>query len=150
MPQSLLHSVPFTDNSLFCDGNNPGKPFCIALLSFAPAFLGYDWILCCRKFIITFGSTDLIIKQLLALAECRLPMLSFRAWQILHPFLSKFRQILLGNTDQCFFDKDAFVRVFPLTIRQFETRLFKKCGNFSSFRPPRGMKLGKQQVNARL
>ena len=81
MPQSSLHSVPFTDNSLFCDGNNPGKPFCIALLSFAPAFLGYDWILCCRKFIITFGSTDLIIKQLLALAECRLPMFSFRAWQ---------------------------------------------------------------------
>ena len=79
MPQSSLHSVPFTVNSLFCEGNNPGKPFCIALLSFAPAFLGYDWILCCRKFIITFGSTDLIIKQLLALAECRLPMFTFRA-----------------------------------------------------------------------
>ena len=38
--QSSLHSVPYI--SLFRDGNNPGKPFCTALLSFAPAFLGYD------------------------------------------------------------------------------------------------------------
>ena len=42
MPQSSLNSVPFTDISLFRDGNNPGKPFCTALLSFAPAYLGYD------------------------------------------------------------------------------------------------------------
>ena len=41
-PQSSLHSVPFTDISLFRDGNNPGKPYCTALLSFAPAYLGYD------------------------------------------------------------------------------------------------------------
>ena len=41
-PQSSLHSVPFTDITLFRDGNNPGKPFCTALLSFAPAYLGYD------------------------------------------------------------------------------------------------------------
>ena len=41
-PQSSLHSVPFTDISLFRDGNNPGKPYCTVLLSFAPAFLGYD------------------------------------------------------------------------------------------------------------
>ena len=41
-PQSSLHSVPFTDISLFRYGNNPGKPFCTVLLSFAPAFLGYD------------------------------------------------------------------------------------------------------------
>ena len=41
-PQRSLRSVPFTDISLFCDGNNPGKPFCTALLSFVPAYLGYD------------------------------------------------------------------------------------------------------------
>ena len=41
-PQSSLHSVPLTDISLFCNGNNPGKPFCTALLSFFPAYLGYD------------------------------------------------------------------------------------------------------------
>ena len=39
-PQSSLHSVPYI--SLFRDGNNPGKPFCTALLSFPPAYLGYD------------------------------------------------------------------------------------------------------------
>ena len=27
--------------TLFRNGNNPGKPFCTALLSFAPAYLGY-------------------------------------------------------------------------------------------------------------
>ena len=31
----------FTDISLFRDGNNPGKPYCTTLLSFAPAYLGY-------------------------------------------------------------------------------------------------------------
>ena len=41
-PQISLHSEPFTDISLFRDGSNPGKPFCTALLSFAPAYLGYD------------------------------------------------------------------------------------------------------------
>ena len=41
-PQSSLNSVPFADISLFRDGNNPAKPFCTALLRFAPAYLGYD------------------------------------------------------------------------------------------------------------
>ena len=35
-------------------------------------------ILCCRKFIIIFGSSDLFIEQLLALAESRLLKFSFR------------------------------------------------------------------------
>ena len=30
------------DISLFRDGNNPGKPFCTALLRFSPAYLGYN------------------------------------------------------------------------------------------------------------
>ena len=38
-PQSSLHSVPFTDISLFRDGNNPGKPFCTALLSLCSSIL---------------------------------------------------------------------------------------------------------------
>ena len=38
-PQSSLHSVPFTDISLFRDGNNPGKPFCTALLSLCSGIL---------------------------------------------------------------------------------------------------------------
>ena len=103
-PQSSLPSVPFTDIYLFRDGNNPGKPFCTALLGFVPAYLGYNRyirnhicvrscndpllfsrikqrILCCRKFIIFFGSSDLFIEQLLALAECRLLKFSFGAWQ---------------------------------------------------------------------
>ena len=88
-PQSSLHSVPFTDISLFRDGNNPDKTFCTALLSFSPAYLGYDRymhnhicvlacndpvyfteagrikqrILCCRKYIIILGSSDLFIEQ---------------------------------------------------------------------------------------
>ena len=41
-PQISLHSVPFTHISFFRDENNPGKPYCTALLSFAPAYLGYD------------------------------------------------------------------------------------------------------------
>ena len=31
------------DITLLRDGNNPGKPLCSALLSFAPTYLGYDW-----------------------------------------------------------------------------------------------------------
>ena len=41
-PQSSLQSVPFTDITLFRDGNILGEPFCSALLSVAPAYLGYD------------------------------------------------------------------------------------------------------------
>ena len=59
--------------------------------------------------------------------------------EILHPFLARFREIIPGNIDQYFFEKNAFVRVFTLTIRHFETGLFKKSG---SARPSRGMKLG--------
>ena len=126
-PQSSLHSVPFMDITLFRDANNPGiiKPFCTALLSFASAYLGYDRyvqihicvlacnnpllyrsdrikrrIFCCRKFIIIFCSSDLFVEQLLTLAECR------------HPFLIKFRQILLGNNAQYFFEQEFFCSSF--------------------------------------
>ena len=48
--------------------------------------------------------------------------------EILHPFLTKFRQILRGNIDQYFFEKECFRSSFysdyPLTIRHFETGLF--------------------------
>ena len=156
MPQSSLHSLPFTDITLFRDGNNPSKPFRTALLSFATAYLGYDWymhnhatsvffptmilyfsyagrikqrILCCRKFIIMFGSSDLFIEQLLALAECPLLKFSFRAWQkycILSLLsLDRFSKGILINISS---KKNAFVRVFTPTIRHFETGLFKKSG----------------------
>ena len=36
-------------------------------------------LLCCRKIIIIFRSSDLFIEQLLALTECRLLKFSFRA-----------------------------------------------------------------------
>ena len=58
-----------------------------------------------------FGSSDLFIKQLLALAECLLLKFSFRAWQ-LHPFLTKFRRIIRGNIDQYFFEKECFPSSF--------------------------------------
>ena len=52
--------------------------------------------------------------------------------EILHPSLTKFRQILRGNIDQYFFEKECFRSSFysdyPLTIRHFETGLFKKSG----------------------
>ena len=52
-------------------------------------------ILCCRKFIMIFSSSDLFIEQWLALAECRLLKFRFRAWQkfCIPKFLIKFRQI---------------------------------------------------------
>ena len=50
--------------------------------------------------------------------------------EILHPFSTKFRQILRGNIDQYFFEKECFRSSFysdyPLTIRHFETGLFKR------------------------
>ena len=105
-------------------------------------------ILCCRKFIIMFGSSDLFIKRLLALAECRLPKLSVRAWQkycILSLLsLDRFAEGILINISS---KKNAFVRVFTPTIRHFETVLFKRYtlkspGKSGSARPPRGMKFG--------
>ena len=50
--------------------------------------------------------------------------------EILHPFLSKFRQILRGNIDQYFFEKECFRSSFYSDYPPFWTR------------PPRDMKLG--------
>ena len=76
-----------------------------------------------------FGSSDLFIEQLLALAECRLLKFSFRAWQkycILSLLsLDRFSEGILINISS---KKNAFVRVFTPTIRHFETGLFKMSG----------------------
>ena len=81
-------------------------------------------ILCCRKFIIIFGSSDLFIEQLLALAACRLLKFSFMAWQKFYILsllsLGRFSKGILINISS---KKNAFVRVFTLTIRHFETGL---------------------------
>ena len=86
-------------------------------------------ILCCTKFIIIFGSNDLFIEQLLALAEYRLLQVSLRVWQkycILSLLsLGRFSEGILINISS---KKNAFVRVFTLTIRHFETGLFEKSG----------------------
>ena len=104
-------------------------------------------ILCCRKFIVIFGLSDLFIKQLLALAaECRLLKFSFRAWQkycILSLLsLGRFSEGILINISS---KKNAFVRVFTLTILWLSAILkldfLKSPGKFGSARPPRGMKL---------
>ena len=93
-----------------------------------------------------FGSSDLFIKQLLALAECRLLKFSFRAWQkycILSLLsLDRFSEGILINISS---KKNAFARVFTPTIRHFETGLFKKSGKSGSARHPRGMKLGNSE-----
>ena len=80
-------------------------------------------ILCCRKFIVIFGSSDLVHRTnyLLSLAaesaECRLLKFSFRAWQkyCILPLLSlgRFSEGILINISS---KKNAFVRVFTLTI----------------------------------
>ena len=150
-PQSSLHSVPFTDIYLFHDGNNKGKPFCTALLSLCSSIPRLrsvrtqsslcsclQWSSTIQKpielnrgsFAVIFGSSDLFIEQLLALAaECQLLKLSFRAWQkycILSLLsLGRFSSGILINISS---KKNAFVRVFTLTIRHFETGLFKKSG----------------------
>lgn len=74
---------------------------------------------------------------------------SFRAW---HKFCilsllssGRFSYGILINISS---KKNAFVRVFSLTIRHFETRLFKSPGKSGSTRPPRGMKL-RQWVDRR-
>ena len=105
-------------------------------------------ILCCRKFIVIFGSSDLFIEQLLALAaECRLLTFSFRAWQkycILSLLsLGRFSEGILINISS---KKNAFVRVFTLTILWLSAILklgfLKSPGKSGSARPSRGMKLG--------
>ena len=105
-------------------------------------------ILCCRKFIIMFSSSDLFIEQLLALAaECRLLKFSFRAWQkycILSLLsLGRFSEGILINISS---KKNAFVRVFTLTILWLSAILklgfLKSPGKSGSARPSRGMKLG--------
>ena len=108
-------------------------------------------ILCCRKFIIMFGSSDLFIEQLLALAECRLHKFSFRAWQkyciLSLPGLDRFSEGILINTSS---KKNAFVRIFTPTIRHFETGLFEKSGKIRQCHSPpppsRGMKLGNNSI----
>ena len=108
-------------------------------------------ILCCRKFIVIFGSSDLFIEQLLALAaesaECRLLKFSFRAWQkyCILPLLSlgRFSEGILINISS---KKNAFVRVFTLTILWLSAILkldfLKSPGKSGSARPLRGMNLG--------
>ena len=74
-----------------------------------------------------FGSSDLFIEQLLALAECWLLKFSFRARQkyciLFLLSLDRFSEGILINTSS---KKIAFVRVFTPTIRHFEIGLFKK------------------------
>ena len=128
----------------------PGKPFCTALSSFVPVYLGYDRYvhnhICVLAFftdtgrITNRGSFAVEIynhlwfkrpvyrtAELLVLAGCRLLKFSFRAWRnycILSLLsLDRFFEGVLINISS---KKNAFVRVFTLTIRHFETGLFKK------------------------
>ena len=109
-------------------------------------------ILCCRKFVVIFGSSDLFIEQLLALAaECQLLKFSSREWQnycILSLLsLDRFSEGILINISS---KKNAFVRVFTLTILWLSTILkldfLKSPRKSGSARPPRGMKLGNSFV----
>ena len=118
------------------------------ILSFTEAGRIKQTILCCRKFIIMSGSSDLFIEQLLALAaECRLLKFSFRAWQkycVLSLLsIGRLSEGILINISS---KKNAFVRVFTLTILRlsaiFETGLLKSPGKSGSAMPPRGLKLG--------
>ena len=90
-----------------------------------------------------FGSSDLFIEQLLALAECRLLKFSFRTWQkyCILSFLSldRFSEGILINISA---KKNAFVRVFTPTIRHLKLDFLKSPGKSGSARAPRGMKLG--------
>ena len=97
-------------------------PYIFALIS--PSSLFYTSPL-------SLVGADLFIEQLLALAECRLFKVNFRAWQkycilsLLSPgTFSEGRLINISSK------KNAFVRVLTLTIRHFETGLFKKSGKF--------------------
>ena len=83
-------------------------------------------ILCCRKFIIIFGSSDLFMEQLLAVAACRLLKFSFRAWQKFYiPSLLSLGRFSKGILINISSKKNAFVRVFTLTMRHFETGLYE-------------------------
>ena len=113
---------------------------CTITSAFFPAMIPYfsyagtikQRILCCREFIIMFSSSDLFIEQLLALAECRLLKFGFRAWQkycILSLLsLDRFSEGILINISS---KKNAFIRVVTLTMRHFETGLFKKRNRLS-------------------
>ena len=102
-------------------------------------------ILCCRKFIIMFGSGDLFIERLLAVAaECRLLKFSFRTWQkyCILSFLSldRFSEGILINISS---KNNAFVRVFtPTQSAILKVDFLKSPGKSGSARSPRGMKLG--------
>ena len=58
--------------------------------------------------------------------------------EILHPFLPKFGQILWGNIDLYFFEKECFHSSFYSDYPSF----LKRPGKSGSARLPRGMKLG--------
>ena len=77
-----------------------------------------------------FGSSDLFIEQLLALAECWLLKFSFRAWQkyciLFLLSLDRFSEGILINTSS---KKIAFFRVFTPTILHLETGLKKSLEN---------------------
>ena len=74
-------------------------------------------ILCYTKFIIIFGSNDLFIEQLLALAEYRLLQVSFSAWQkycILSLLsLGRFSEGTFINISS---KKNAFLRVSTILL----------------------------------
>ena len=106
-------------------------------------------IQCCRKFIVIFGSSDLFIEQ------CLLLWLSVGSFslvsghdrsEILRPLLTKFRQILRGNIDQYFFERECFRSSFTLTSLWLSAisklDFLKSPGKSGRARPPRGMKLG--------
>ena len=177
--QSSLHSVPFTDITLFRDENYPVKPSCTALLNFAPdqhtyATIGTytvtagflpamnfyftdagQMILCCRKFIV-FQYNHLWFEQPFrrtiaqTLAEYRLFKFSFGALQkycilsLLHVSLCRFSQGKLINISS---KKNAFVQVFTLTIRHFETRLFQKSGKIRQCQAPARYEIWQQRTN---
>ena len=121
--------IELTKKKTTCTITSASVFFPAIILYFSCAGRIKQRILCSRKFIIMFGSSDLFIEQLLALAECRLLKFSFRAWQkycILSLLsLDRFSEGILINISS---KKNAFVRVFTPTIRHFETGLFKKSG----------------------
>ena len=62
--------------------------------------------------------------------------------EILHPFLSKFRQILRGIIDQYFLEKESFRPKFlPWLSAILKLDFVKSPGKPGSARPLRGMKL---------
>ena len=109
-------------------------------------------ILCCRKFTVIFGSSNLLTNNCLHLrlsvgslslasghdrTDCILSLLS----------LGRFFEGILINISS---KKNAFVRVFTLTILWLFAILkldfLKSPGKCGSARPPRGMKLGNRNT----